>query len=68
MNKIKIPNLAVMSDEEVKTWVGTLTTDLVYKNLAAITEAVMERLGEDARISTSTYQSPKIVYLVENSA
>lgn len=68
MENFIIPNLHTMSDDEVNAWVASLTTDIVYKYLVPITEALTHRCGLDARVSTSTYQSPKIVYLVENSA
>lgn len=66
MNDFQIPNLNTMSDEEVKTWVESLTTPIVYKHLSLLMEIIMERFGGDASVSTSTYGSPKIVHLVPN--
>lgn len=68
MSSFSIPDLRMMSDEEVRNWIETLTTPVVYAYLRPLTEAVMDRFGENARIATSTYQSPKIVYLIAETA
>lgn len=66
MNDFKIPNLNTMNDEEVKMWVESLTTPIVYKHLSMLMEIIMERFGGDASVSTSTFGSPKIVRLIPN--
>lgn len=64
MTHFSIPDLKGMTDYEVRRWIESLTTPIVYAYLHQLTEAIIERFGENARIATSTYQPPKIVYLV----
>lgn len=63
-----IPRLETMTDEEVHLWVNSLTTELVYQHLTPLTEAIIKRMGPTARVSTSTFQPPKIIHVIERPA
>lgn len=65
VQQLVIPNLAAMNEDGVKRWLSTLSTDEVYANYASINYALMKRFGNNARVSTSTYQAPKLVYLLD---
>ena len=64
MKELTIPNLTNMSDEEVKAWIATLTTPTVYKHMATLVDIIVNRFGNNASVTTSTYGQPKVVYLV----
>lgn len=66
MKNITIPNLHGMQEDEIKNWVSTLTTPDVYANLKQLTEAIMDRLGHNARIATYSFHPPKVVYLLDD--
>lgn len=68
MQQFNLPNLHEMNDSQVRAWVASLTTEVVYQYLTPITEAIMDRMGPSARVSTSTYQPPKIVHLIDTRA
>jgi len=62
-----LPDFRSMSDDEIIKWFSTLTTPLVLQHLALLSRAVIERFGPDAHISTSTFQPPRIVFLVDDA-
>lgn len=65
-NTITIPNLEGMSEEEIKAWIESLTTEAVYANLSVLTPAIQNKLGRSAYITTATFGTPRVLYMVES--
>lgn len=64
MREINYTHLESLNNEEFRIWVASLSTDSVYALLHILTPLVRARFGENAIISTSTYQAPKIIHYV----
>lgn len=62
--RIPIPDLTHMTDEQVKEWLSTLSNDQVYANFSQINHALMQRFGPSARVTLSTYQKPRLIYVL----
>lgn len=62
--EVKIPDLSAMSEDHIKQWLSSLSNDQVYANFRGINYALMARFGEQARVSVSTYQQPKLIFVL----
>lgn len=67
MNTFILPNFSLMTDNEFKNWLSSLDTPTVLQHLPEITTVITERFGPDARVSTSSFLSPRIVRVVEHA-
>ena len=67
MKTFTLPNFNLMTDTDFKSWLTSLDTPTVLQNLTDITEVITERFGSDARVTTSSFHSPRIVRVVEHA-
>lgn len=63
-HRLQIPDLAGMSDKEVEAWLATLTSNIIYANFAKLNYAIMDRFGENARITTATHGTAKVIEVI----
>lgn len=62
--QLQIPDFAQMDKMEIEVWLGTLSVNLVYANFKQLNYAVMDRFGENARISASTHSLPRVIEVI----
>lgn len=67
MKTFTLPNFNLMTDNEFKSWLASLDTPTVLQHLPEITSVITERFGADARVTTSSFLSPRIVRVVEHA-
>lgn len=63
MRKLDLPDVMKMTDEEVESWIRTLSTEIVYAHLPVLAAIVRERFGENAVLSTATFSPPRIIQM-----
>lgn len=61
---LNIPDFAGMEKQEVEMWLATLSSNIVYANFKNLNYAVMDRFGDNARITASTHSSPKVIEVI----
>ncbi len=67
MKTLILPNFNMMTDSDFKSWLASLDTPTVLRHLGEITQVITERFGADARVTTSSFHSPRIVRVVEHA-